>query len=376
LYSSESPFTVFAKKSERAKFLQTFLMRNLRSAAKWCLKLWICIFAFQAVAVIGQAEEPPEIKRAPAVNETYVFKPVAITPSPDGEGYLGRFQFINKGVSPLMVNGFHKPARGKFEPRFIRYQTLTGGKWNDLEMGYCSTGAQEFPMKPLASYEFHADLYAFDEQDTPLTGRIGFDVDAGEDVGWVEYWSYPFVLDWKKDRESGEFASAKKEHYNKLRAAFSKAGFKDELLVGDDFCSQVLQSMMKEAHGPVGEASFKPFVGKLKVIPFFQLDGSIRIDFTSDEVHNLRTEYRGWFRLDPRKFNPQWFHKATKNHVEVSEWGDGGIEMELDDGTSWDSPLYLCINYVPFDKSKSLTVKESVAPFTRMLDALGKCLKD
>jgi hypothetical protein len=136
----------------------------------------MCGIALLAVSALGQAEEQPQIKRVPAVNGTYVFKPVSITPSPDGEGYNGRFLFINKGASPLMVSGFHKPEKGKLEPRFIRYQTLNGGVWKDLEIGYCGTGAEEFPMKPQESYEFHADLYSFDEQDAPLTGRIGFDV--------------------------------------------------------------------------------------------------------------------------------------------------------------------------------------------------------
>ncbi len=330
--------------------------------------------ALLAASALGQAEEQPQIKRVTAGNNTYVFKPAAITPSPEGEGYNGRFLFINTGGSSLMVNGFDKPENGKFEPRFIRYQTLNGGVWKDLEIGYCGTGAEEFPIKPLKSYEFYASLYPFDEQEEPLTGRIGFDVYAGDEGGWVAYWSYPFVLDWKKDRESGEFTSVKKEHYKKLRAAFSKAGFKDELLAGDDFCSRILQSMMKEIHGQEPGASFKPFLGKLDITPSFQLDGSIRIDFTSDEVRNFDTEYTGWFRLDPLKFNPQWFHEAAKNHVEVGKWGDG-IEMKLDDGSSWNSPLYLCIKYVPFDKSKTPTEKESEASFARILNVLGKCLK-
>ncbi len=169
-------------------------MKNLRSAAKWRLEVWMCAMALFALSALGQAEDQPEIKQVPAANETYVFKPIAITPTPDGQGYTGRFLFIYKGASPLMVSGFDKPIKGKFEPRFIRYQTLKGDVWNDLEIGYCGTGAEDFPMKPLASYEFHADLYPFDEQKAPLTGRIGFNVYGGDEVGWIEYWSYPFFI--------------------------------------------------------------------------------------------------------------------------------------------------------------------------------------
>lgn len=348
-------------------------MRNFRSAAKWHHEVWMCAIVFLAVSALGQEEEQPQIKRVQAVNSTYVFKPAAITPSPDGKGYNGRFLFINRRKSHLNVNGFDKPEKGKFEPRFIRYQTLNSGVWKELEIGYCGPG-EEFPMRPLKSYEFYADLYPFDQQEAPLTGRIGFDVYGGDECGWVEYWSYPFVLDWKKDRESGEFSSVKKEHYKELRTAFAKAGFKDEILVGDDFCSRILQSMMKEIKALEPVASFQPFLGKLDITPSFQLDGSIRIDFASDEVRNFDTEYTGWFRLDPRKFNPQWFHEAAKHHVKVGKWGDG-VQMELDDGSSWNSPLYLCIKYVPFDKSITPTEKESKASFARMLNVIEKCLK-
>ena len=327
------------------------------------------------MAALGHAEEQPQIHRITIENSKYVFKPIAITPSPNGEDYHGRFLFINKGPSPVRVDGFDKPIHGKFVPRFVRYQTLEAGVWKEIKIGYCATGQVDFAMKPAVSYEYHVYLYPFHEQDAPLTGRIGFDVSAGE-AGWVEYWSYPFVLDWKKDRESGEFAAVKKEHYKKLRAAFSKAGFKEELLVRDDFCSRILQSMMKQAFAQETANSFKPFLGKLDVTPGFELDGKIRIDFGSDEVRDFRPEYIGWFSLDPRKFSPQWFRKAAKGHVEVSKWSDDGIEMKLDDGTSFHSPLYLCIKYVPFEKSNAPSEKESEALFARMLNVLAGCLKE
>lgn len=351
-------------------------MTRFLTAATWHHEVWICAIALFAVSAPGQAEDQPQIHRIAIANSTYVFKPIAITPGPDGNDYNGRFIFINKGPSPVRVNGFDKPIHGKFVPRFVRYQTLEAGVWKEIEIGYCATGQQDFAMKPAVSYEYHVSLYPFHEQDAPLTGRIGFDVFANDKNEWEEYWSYPFVLDWKKDRESGEFAAVKTEHYKKLRAAFSKAGFKEELLVGDDFCSRLLQSTMQVTSEQEAATSFKPFVGKLDLTPNFELDGKIRIDFDSDEERNFRSEYQGWFSLDPRKFSPQWFHKAAKQHVEVFKHDDDSITMELDDGTSWDSPLYLSIHYAPFGKSKAPTEKESEALFTKMLNVLEKCLKE
>ena len=131
--------------------------------------------------------------------------------------------------------------------------------------------------------------------------------------------------------------------------------------------------MMKETQSQEPRTSFMPFLGKLDVTPGFELDGKIRIDFNSDEVRDFDTEYTGWFSLDPRKFNPQVFRDVTMHDIEVRRWGDDGMKMKLG---SWDSSLYFSINYVPFDKSKAPTEKESEALFTKMLSVLGKCLKE
>lgn len=50
--------------------------------------------------------------------------------------------------------------------------------------------------------------------------------------------------------------------------------------------------------------------------------------------------------------------------------------MALDDGSSWDSPLYLSIRYVPSDKSKTPTKKEAEAAFARVLNVLEDSLKE
>jgi hypothetical protein len=185
------------------------------------------------------------------------------------------------------------------------------------------------------------------------------------------------VLDWKKDRESGEFASVKKEHFKKLRAAFFKAGFKEELLVGDDFPSRLLQSMMKQTTTPEAAAgSFQPFVGALNVIPFIELNGNIRINFQSDDLREDSPQYQGWVSLNPSRFSPRWLQGAAERYVSATVWGDHGMGMRLNDGTYFDSPLFLSINYVPHDKSKVPTVKDSETLFKRILDVFAQWLKE
>lgn len=314
-----------------------------------------------AAAVPAVAQDPPDAVKKVG---SYVFKAIEIKPSPNGDDYTGRFQFINKEASPVMISGFDEPFDGKFEPRFVEFQVLKDGRWEKIPVGYCGTGAEEFAMQPGKEYEFIAGLWSFNEQDAPLTGRIGVD----------DYWSEPFVLDWKKDRGSGKFEQARKEHFEKLRIGFAKAGFKKELLAGDDFCSRLIQAMMKETSAKGMADSFHPFVSKVELTPGTELSGSIRIDFGSDEVRNLNNEYTGWLVLDPNKFNAEWFRKAVRQHVKTGEWGDG-IQMELDDGSNFRSPLYLCIKYVPFDHAEPPSKEVSEKLFRNMLRVLDGWLK-
>ena len=92
-------------------------------------------------------------------------------------------------------------------------------------------------------------------------------------------------------------------------------------------------------------------------------------------MRDFKSVYSGLFLLDPRRFSPQWFHKAAQRHVKAGKWGEG-MKMELDDGTWWDSPLYLSIEYLPFGNEKAPSVEESEALLKRMLNVLAGNLKE
>jgi hypothetical protein len=328
-----------------------------------------------AISTNGIAGEETDISMVQADESSYVFKPVAVSPSPYGEFYHGRFLFINKGKLPVRVSGFDEPVEGKFEPRFLRYQILKEGVWEALPIGYCATGAMDFAIKPGQEYEFHDLLTSFPEQDTPLTGRIGFDVPTKVVGRWEQYWSQSFVLDWTKDRKSGAFASAKKEHDKKLRTMFSGVGFKEEVVAGEDFCLGIIDTMLRQTPTKASGDAFKPFSGKLEGTPVLELDGKIRIDFSGVERKGSESLYRGTFLLDPRKFNTKWFREAAKRHVTAGRYGNG-VEMILDDGSWWDSPLYLRIEYAPDKNQKIPSDEDAKTLMTEMLKILASDLKE
>lgn len=328
-----------------------------------------------AMSTSGIAGEETEISMVQADENSYVFKPVAVNPSPYGEFFHGRFLFINKGTSPVMVSGFDEPVEGKFEPRFLRYQILKEGVWKTLPIGYCGTGAMDFAIKPGQEYEFHDLLTSFPEQDTPLTGRIGFDVPTKVVGRSEQYWSQSFVLDWTKDRKSGAFAAAKNEHDKKLRTLFSGVGFKEEVVAREDFFLGFIESMLRQASTQAGGGVFKPFSGKLEGTPVLELDGKIRIDFSSIERQDSESLYSGTFLLSPRKFNPKWFREAAKRHVTAGRYGNG-VEMILDDGSWWNSPLYLRLEYAPSKNQKIPSGEDAKTWMSEMLKVLASDLKE
>lgn len=124
----------------------------------------------------------------------------------------------------------------------------------------------------------------------------------------------------------------KKAHFQKLRAAFTKAGFRKDHLAGDDFCARLLGEMMERTRTEKAGKAWEPFVGRLEVTPDFEMTGAIRIDFNSDELREFDRQYTGWFFLNPDKFNRKWLQEAKTKHINAIERGDG-IRMELDDGT-------------------------------------------
>jgi hypothetical protein len=337
--------------------------RNARASVRLQLRIGFSILA--AIASTSAAEVP-ETKNETKADVTiprsaYVFKPLKILPSAVDGTYVGHFSFVNKGPKPVKVFGADEPDRGRFMPDFVKFEILADGLWKPVPILYCGTGAQQFAMKPKVAYEFVCDLSRLPEQEGPLTARI----DAS---GFV---SEPFVLDWKKDRATGAFAAARKENFKNVRAGFAKAGFKPELLEGDDFCERLLRSMLKPA-GP--DHGFATFEGKLDVTPNVEFNGNIRIDFKSNDG-----QYRGWWVINPGKFTPEWLRKIARNHVQAGKRGDHGLQMELDDGSSFwtpDNRLYLSINYVPDDPDKLPTIDQAKQTFAGILDTLDSWLKD
>jgi len=184
------------------------------------------------------------------------------------------------------------------------------------------------------------------------------------------------VLDWKKDRANGAFTAAREKHDKTVRELFSKAGFKDDVLVEEVFCSRLLQSMINPTAGQQqSTTAFKPLPGNLEAIPVLEIDGTIRIDFSCDEKQNRESRYSGTLILDPKKFNPTWFRQAAKRHATAYKRGDD-LVMELDDGSWWKSPLYLSIEYHPLANEKTPSAEDSKERFKNMLNILAGCLKE
>ena len=77
-----------------------------------------------------------------------------------------------------------------------------------------------------------------------------------------------------KDRQSCAFTAARKRNFLEVRDALGRAGFKPEIINGDDFCEWILRSMMKATESGE-EDNFVAFKGKLGATPSIELNGNI-----------------------------------------------------------------------------------------------------
>ncbi len=325
----------------------------------------VSVLMLMAGGVWAEDQEQPET--APPVRPSdYVFKTIKIEPSPDDGDYVGHFQFINRQTKDVRIFGEGEPIHGKFRPMYVGFETLVDGAWKEIQVGYCGTGAQNFAMKSKEPYEFICGLWAFEEQEAPLTARIKLD-------GFV---SEPFVLDWKKDRAKGAFIDARKRHFEEVRTAFAKAGFKPELLKGDDFCERIFRSMFKATES-ARDDGFNEFKGKLDVTPYIGLNGNIRMDFRSADITGSSQYFISWV-INPDKFSPKWFKNTSRKHVEASQQLNSFV-MKLDDGSVSYGPdvhLYLEIRYNSSEGAAKLPTEENAKQlFLKMLDNLEPWLK-
>jgi hypothetical protein len=314
------------------------------------------------------AEQPNEDDSAWVQEPRGVFKPVQIVPSPFRESYVGHFLFINKTKKKIKIPGYSPPVRGKFSPspESVVYQIESNGQWKRVD-GLLTDGLPRyFDMSPKTQYEFVIDLWPIKNTGKPVNARV---VLAG-------FTSERFVLDWAKDRREGNFASARKQHIDKLRRLFLQAGFKPDLISQDDFCQRFLESLMAVTGS--NQLGFDRFKGNLDVLPKITSYGGIDFVFHSDVLLNHQYQYGCAIQINPSNFTPTWFLKSYAKHVQVGVWGNAR-RIKFDDGTRLlpnQSRFYFAVKYRS-PEDKGLPDEESSRKlFMNMLHNLGGWLKE
>ena len=79
-------------------------------------------------------------------------------------GAMGRFAFRHHELRPIQLFGFGFTATNTFRVRFEEFQREEDGKWNKVEVGYCGTGAQLYPIEPNKDYTFLVPLWPYLEK--------------------------------------------------------------------------------------------------------------------------------------------------------------------------------------------------------------------
>ncbi len=113
---------------------------------------------------------------------------------PEPKKPKGVFTFTNTTGKPLRVSGFDSPDDGEFQIRFTSYQFQTPTGWQDLKIGYCGTGAQDFVLQPGRTYTIREWLFPYvwlsDQIGTATIGRICLPTLRGD----PKIWSEPFTI--------------------------------------------------------------------------------------------------------------------------------------------------------------------------------------
>lgn len=116
------------------------------------------------------------------------FRLLSVERNPKEPGWpIGIFSFTNRTNHEQQVYAFDSPSDGEFHARFVKFQVMSGKKWEKYFVGYCGTGAQLFILEPGKTYKIRAELFPF-IKDTPV-GKVGLAL-GGKDPIWSEPFDY------------------------------------------------------------------------------------------------------------------------------------------------------------------------------------------
>lgn len=294
-----------------------------------------------------------------------IFKPIEIKPSPNGTDYEGVFVLANNTKKTIEIPLLEMPVGRKIRPANTIFQTFANGKWTQEE-SFGGVLAQSHPIEPGTKYELFVDIM-LEELPNPVSARLGF---ADQNL-----WSEAFILNWKKDREEGNFLRSKRLHFQKVKEAFEKAGFKNEIL-GDGFCDKFFQEMIVAISSQQKSKLFEPVAERVAVLPRLYLNGEIDASANYGKQSNQEPLYSLQYSMDPLKFNRAIFDK-NKTNIEVISVGKHLVMMLSIRKKLEDEALFeLTISYRGVLSGADSQIKiEANEAFKRALAVVSRWLK-
>ncbi len=297
----------------------------------------------------------------------YLFKPLNIKNAPQGNEYDGEFLFINRSSDRIYLNGFGEPVGEFFHPRFVGFEVRRDNRWIKLDVGYCGTGAQKYPIEPNTEYVFDISLWPFDEQDQPVTGRVGVD----------NFVSEPFVLNWQKDKRLGKFDESRDRHVETVRKLLVDAGFDKRRLTGNGFIERFLASLI-DFRDPAA-LGFSDFEEDFDVLPTIDRRDYLRFDIPRPQPYRAgqplpptgQERYELLLVLTPSNFSADWFREEMNRRLDIGTWGDAR-EMVFGERYKWfteENTLYIQLKYWPPAGNELPSVENSKKLFKGVVSA-------
>jgi hypothetical protein len=134
----------------------------------------------------AQAEQAVDWSQTGSATKKYTFVLDDVRYDADNN-VMGHFTFSHHFTTPLRLYGFGFPQSSQFQTRFEEFRREESGRWADVPVGYCGTGAETYELKPGTEYVLLIPLWPF--VDKGNKGQVGV---PGEHVTIV---SEPFPTD-------------------------------------------------------------------------------------------------------------------------------------------------------------------------------------
>lgn len=130
---------------------------------KMFLSMLLAIVAASTIAVAAEAKRDYGFKHTEDLRlEGYDFKFAKAAPDKN-HWRMGYFKFRWNGAKAIRLWGFGFEKDGSLRVRFEGFPKMVDGRWEEVPVGYCGTGAEMYTLEPDKDYVLQVPLWPYEK---------------------------------------------------------------------------------------------------------------------------------------------------------------------------------------------------------------------